>query len=84
MGVLRRIAEAYRAPLLEATRLTHTPIHGDAVICPFTGLTTSTSTCERCPRYVRTEMLEIADGFWMQPMIACDPARPAPEAPAAS
>lgn len=78
MRVLRHIVEAYRRPLLEAGRLTHTPIHGERVQCPFDGLAVSTTDCTRCPRYVRTRLFEAGDGFWSQRVVSCDPQALAP------
>ncbi len=79
MRVLKRIAEAYRAPLLEASRLTHTPIRDEQVSCPFTGRITSTSECVACPRYVRTRTVQLVDGFWTETVVACDRTRPGPD-----
>lgn len=78
MRLLHRIAEAYRQPLREATRLVHTPIHHDLVTCPFTGVVTDTTECVRCPRYVRTQLFDLGDGAWSQLTVACDPQRPGP------
>lgn len=78
MRVLRHIVEAYRRPLLEVSRLTHTPIHGEQVRCPFDGLAVSTTDCTRCPRYVRTQVFETGDGFWSQRVVSCDPQAFAP------
>ena len=78
MGVLQRIVEAYRQPLAEATRLTFTPVRDQQVDCPFTGQTRETSECGRCPRYVRTQVVQMVDGFWTETVVACDRARPGP------
>jgi hypothetical protein len=78
MRILTAIAEAYRQPLHELASLTHTPVHGTQVTCPFTSVTNELSNCVSCPLYVRTQVFEIAGGQWSQTVVACDAARLSP------
>ncbi len=78
MRVLHTIAEAYRRPLRELGSLTHTPVHGTQVTCPFTGATNDLVGCVSCPLYVRTQVFEIGTGQWSQTVVACDAARLSP------
>lgn len=75
MRLLNTIAEAYRRPLRDLGSLTHAPVQGTQVTCPFTGATNDLAGCVSCPLYVRTQVFEVAGGQWSQTMVACDPTR---------